>query len=160
MKRVVILGRGGAGKSTVAAQLGTVTGLPVIELGKHFWSPDLTPIPQDQWTAIQRELVSGAKWILDGDLGPYDVVEVRLKAADTVILLDFPLWRCVSRAARRSRENALFWRWLITYRRRSLPKLLAAITANASGADVHVLRNPHDVRRFLTDAECGTELSD
>lgn len=37
MKRVVILGRGGAGKSTLAARLGEITGLPVIELDKSFW---------------------------------------------------------------------------------------------------------------------------
>lgn len=79
MKRVVVLGRGGAGKSTIAALLGAVTGLPVIELDKHFWPPDLTPIPRDQWTAIQRKLISGSQWILDGDLGPYDVAEARLK---------------------------------------------------------------------------------
>jgi adenylate kinase family enzyme len=44
VKRVVVLGRGGAGKSTVAVQLGMLTGLPVMELDKHFWSSDLSPL--------------------------------------------------------------------------------------------------------------------
>jgi Asp/Glu/hydantoin racemase len=43
--RVVILGRGGAGRSTAAARLGQKTGLPVIELDSQFWRPDLTPTP-------------------------------------------------------------------------------------------------------------------
>ena len=44
MQRVVILGRGGAGKSTLARRLGELVGLPVIELDKHFWQPGLVPL--------------------------------------------------------------------------------------------------------------------
>jgi adenylate kinase family enzyme len=123
VNRVVVLGRGGAGKSVLAARLGALTGLPVIELDKHFWSSDLTPPPMEQWKALQRNLTSAERWILDGDLGPYDAPDVRLEAADTVVVLNFALWRCAWRAARRSRENLVFWRWLVTYRRRSFPAL-------------------------------------
>jgi hypothetical protein len=126
-----------------------LTGLPVIELDKHFWSRDLAPLPMDQWKALQRNLISAERWILDGDLGPYDAPEVGLNAADTVIVLDFALWRCAWRAARRSRENFAFWRWLISYRRRSLPTVLAAIAVHAPDADVYLLRRPRDVQKFL-----------
>ena len=149
MNRVVVLGRGGAGKSALAVRLGTLTGLPVVELDKHFWSSELTPLPIEQWKALQRRLIGPERWILDGDLGPYDAVDVRLEAADTVIVLDFALWRCAWRAIRRSRENAEFWRWLVSYRRRSLPAVTAAIAANAPDADVYLMRNPRDVRNFL-----------
>lgn len=50
MKRVIVLGRGGAGKSSFARRLGNTTGIPVVELDKHFWPPDLTPIPRAQWS--------------------------------------------------------------------------------------------------------------
>jgi adenylate kinase family enzyme len=149
VNRVVVLGRGGAGKSALAARLGVLTGLPVIELDKHFWSSDLTPLPMDQWKALQRNLVGAERWILDGDLGSYDAPEVRLSAADTVIVLDFALWRCAWRAARRSRENLAFWRWLISYRRRSLPTVMAAMAVHARDAEIYLLRKPRDVRRFL-----------
>jgi len=149
VNRVVVLGRGGAGKSALAVRLGTLTGLPVVELDKHFWSSELTPLPIEQWKALQRRLIGPERWILDGDLGPYDAVYVRLEAADTVIVLDFALWRCAWRAIRRSRENAEFWRWLVSYRRRSLPAVTAAIAANAPDADVYLMRNPRDVRNFL-----------
>jgi adenylate kinase family enzyme len=152
MRRIVILGRGGAGKSTLAARLGATLALPVIELDKHFWAPDLTPTPKDQWAQIQRRLTSGEQWVIDGDLGPYDVLDVRLQAADTVIVLDFPLWRCAWRALRRSRENLAFWRWLLAYRRRSLPTIMVAIAANAGRADLHLLRNPRAVEQLLTRA--------
>ncbi|MGW0434754.1 hypothetical protein ACWDV4_19735 [Micromonospora sp. NPDC003197] len=149
MRKIVILGRGGAGKSTLAAHLGAALALPVVELDRHFWSADLTPTPKDRWTDIQLRLTSGQRWVIDGDLGPYDVLDVRLRAADTVIVLDFPLWRCAWRALRRSRENLAFWRWVLAYRRRSLPTVLAAIASNAAHADLRVLRSPRAVEQLL-----------
>jgi hypothetical protein len=53
---------------------------------------------------------------MDGDLGLYDVVEIRLRAAGTVLFLDFSLVRWACRAIRRSRERADFWWWLLAYR--------------------------------------------
>jgi hypothetical protein len=114
-----------------------------------FWRPNLTATSHDQWAARQRELVRHDRWIMDGDLGPYDVLHVRLRAADTVIVLDFSFVRCAWRAIRRSRERADFWRWLSSYRRRSLPLVMAAIATHAGAADVHVLRNPRDLSRFV-----------
>jgi adenylate kinase family enzyme len=46
MKRVAILGRGGAGKSTLAQKLSYALDLPVIELDSLFWQPDLRPAPE------------------------------------------------------------------------------------------------------------------
>jgi hypothetical protein len=94
VKRVIVLGRGGAGKSTFATRLSVITGLPVTELDNQFWQPGLEPARKRRWAAIQTELITPERWILDGDLAHYDVLDVRLKAADTVIILDFPFWRC------------------------------------------------------------------
>ena len=115
MQRVVILGRGAAGKSVLAARLGQITGLPVIELDQHFWRPGLNATPAAEWAQTQSELTRREAWIMDGDLGPYDTaLGARLAAADTVIVLDFPFVRCAWRALRRSRERADFWRWLLS----------------------------------------------
>ncbi|PZG18438.1 adenylate kinase [Nonomuraea aridisoli] len=155
MKRVVILGRGGSGKSTLAARLGAITGLSVIELDEHFWRAGLEPTPPDQWAAVQDELVRAEAWIMDGDLGPYDVPGVRLQAADTVILLDLSFWRCAWRAVRRSSERADFWWWVWAYRRRSRPLLLAVIATHAGDATLHVIRNPRALRRFTAQVAAG-----
>src|SRR6266436_630205 len=152
MKRVVIIGRGASGKSTLAVCLGEITGLPVIELDKVFWRPGLVATPRDQWVAVQERLVAEEGWIMDGDLGPYDAVDVRLRAADTIIFLDFSLVRCAWRAIRRSREGADFWRWLLAYRYESRPILRAAIANHAPNTALHVFRGPKAVGRFLADA--------
>jgi adenylate kinase family enzyme len=157
MKRVVILGRGASGKSTLAVRLGELTGLPVVELDKVFWQPGLVATSRDAWNAAQEALVAGDAWIIEGDLGPYDVVDVRLRAADTIVFLDFSFARCAWRAIRRSRERMDFWLWLITYRRRSRPVLMMAIARHAPTAVLHVFRNPRAIQRFLARAERTTQ---
>lgn len=159
MQRVVIFGPGGSGKSTLAMELGEITGLRVIELDKVFWRSGLAATPRDQWVVLQRTLVQEKGWIMDGDLGPYDAVEVRLRAADTIIFLDFSLVRCAWRAVRRSRERADFWLWLLRYRRQSRPLLMEAFAKHAGNAALHVLRNPEALRRFLADVVRDSDRS-
>jgi adenylate kinase family enzyme len=153
VKRVVILGRGGSGKSTLAAKLGEITGVPVIELDKLFWQPGLEAMPRAEWVKTQRRLVEQKQWIMDGDLGQYDAVEVRFSAADTIILLDFALVRCAWRALRRGRERIDFWRWLVAYRKQSLPVLMQAISKFAPHAKLHLIRNPNELRLFIVELE-------
>jgi adenylate kinase family enzyme len=155
MKRVIVVGPGAAGKSTLAARLGEVTRLPVIELDTLFWRPGLAPTPPDEWAAIQRQLTAEESWIMDGDLGPYDVLNVRLQAADAIVFLDFSPFRCAWRAIRRSPERADFWKCLLLYRRRSRPLLRQAIAAHAGDTDVYVLPTPRAVRRFVATIASG-----
>lgn len=151
MQRVVILGRGGAGKSTLARALGSRTGLPVLELDKHFWQPGLLPLSRKAWRETQAGLACQQAWVMDGDLGPHDVLVARLTAADTVIVLDYPLLVFLWRAARRSREARDFWLWLWFwhYRRRHLGTVLDAVQEHAPSATTYRLRSPRATRQFL-----------
>jgi adenylate kinase family enzyme len=151
MKRVVILGRGASGKSTLAKRLGEVVGLPVVELDKVFWRPGLVATLRDDWAAAQKLLVAEEGWIIDGDLGQLDVVEARLRAADTVIFLDFSFVRCAWRAIWRSRERVDFWWWVLAYRWQSRPVLLKAIANYAPNAELHVFRDPEALKLFVDD---------
>ena len=149
MRRVVILGPGGSGKSTLAIHLGEITGLPVVELDKLFWRAGLAATPHDEWVKLQQRLVQEDAWIIEGDLGPYDAVEVRVHAADTIVFLDFSPVRCAWRAIRRSRERADFWLWLLQYRRQSRPFLMEAVAKHPAHASLHVLRDPAALSRFI-----------
>ncbi|HKD77234.1 MAG TPA: hypothetical protein VKB76_17140, partial [Ktedonobacterales bacterium] len=134
-------------------QLAETTGLPMIELDKLFWGHGLVATPRDQWVEHQRVLVAHDQWILDGDLGPYDVLELRLQAADTVIFLDYSPLVCVWRAMRRGPERLDFWLWLLQYRRRSRPLILQAMDTFARHARHYVLRTPAATRRFLASVQ-------
>jgi adenylate kinase family enzyme len=150
VNRVVILGRGGSGKSVLANRLATMTGIPAVELDTLFWRRGLQPTAPDEWVALQEDLTRSSRWILDGDLGPYDVVDPRLMRADTVVILDFSLFRSGWRSLRRSRERSDYWSWLFWWRWKSRRSLLRAIADRASNAQLYVLRTPRDVERFLT----------
>lgn len=102
---MVILGPGAAGKSTFALRLAKLTGVDAIELDSVFWSDELEPLSPDAWVQLQAKLAAPDAWILDGDLGPQDVLQPRLERADTVVMFDPPLIRCIWRAARRSRQR-------------------------------------------------------
>lgn len=154
MKRVLILGRGASGKSTLAKRLGAITGLPVVELDKAFWRAGLVATSRDEWVAVQEKLIVDERWIMDGDLGRLDSVEARLRAADTIILLDFSFVRCAWRAIRRSRERADFWWWVLAYRRQSRPVLMKAIAHCAANAELHVFRDPASLKLFIHEVAC------
>jgi len=132
-----------------AARIGEALDIPVTELDRCFWKEGLVPTPPDEWVVRQQELAAGPRWILDGDLGPYDTVHVRLSAADTVFLLDFSRLRCSWRALRRSSQRIDFWRWLWTWHRTYRPILLAAVAADAPNATLRVFKSPRELDRFL-----------
>jgi hypothetical protein len=157
VRRVLILGRGGAGKSALARQPGEMTGLPVTELDTLFWQPGLAAPDADWWAACQSELVRRDAWILDGDLGPQDsALDVRLRAADTIIVLNFTFLRCAWRTVLRGRERADYWRWVWSYRRHSLPRIMEAIQHDAPRATLYVLCHPALARSLL--AKVGREI--
>lgn len=124
--------------------------LPVVELDKVYWQTDGSPTPAAAWRATQERLVAENAWILDGDLGPGDVVEPRLRAADTIIIVDLAVYRCARRALRRSPEGKDFWRWMLWWRQRSLPRLNLAIQRHAPTAAVVRLHDTREIEDFLT----------
>ncbi len=58
-KRIIIIGSSGGGKSTLAKQLGDITGHPVIHLDKEHWNPGWVETPKDIWQEKVKELLKG-----------------------------------------------------------------------------------------------------
>ena len=147
MERVVVFG---AGKSAMGRQLSESTGVPFVELDAIFWNDQVQPKSRNEWIELQQRLVQDDSWILEGDLGPYDSPEVRIEAADTIILIDLPRWRCIWRSALRSRQRMDYWRWVRSWRRTYRPQLMAIIERSGSRAKVHVLSSTREARRFVS----------
>jgi hypothetical protein len=105
--RIVVLGQGGAGKSTLSRKLAAATGTEWVEVDQLFWQTDIEPMPKPRWRILQECKLSEGNWIADRDLGPYDDVEVRLRLAEAVGIMDLALRRCVEIVASFSRANRL-----------------------------------------------------
>lgn len=172
MRRIVIVGSGGAGKSTLARQLGDLLGLPVFHLDALFWRPGWVMTPREERLRILEELVRSEAWIVDGNWGGTGM-ELRLTAADTIIFLDLPgplcLWRALGRwrtfrgKARPDvgegcpeRLDWAYLRWIWDYRRLHRPSLLHKIEPYRDGRRIVHLRSASEVRTFLDDLQAGS----
>jgi adenylate kinase family enzyme len=99
MQKVAIIGSCGAGKSTLAVNLGKKLNLPVIHLDAYYWQSGWQETDAQEWLQIQQELIKGNSWIIDGNYS--NTLDIRLAAADTVIWLDFNRYLCLWRVCQR-----------------------------------------------------------
>lgn len=99
MQKVAIIGSCGAGKSTLAVNLGKELDLPVIHLDSYYWQSGWQETDAQAWRQIQQELINGKSWIIDGNYG--NTLDIRLAAADTIIWLDFNRYLCLWRVFQR-----------------------------------------------------------
>ena len=95
MKKVLILGCPGAGKSTFARKLRDKTGLPLYYLDMIWHKPDRTTITKQEFDAKLSEIIKQEEWIIDGNYGR--TLEMRFKECDTVFFLDLPTNVCCGR---------------------------------------------------------------
>jgi len=108
-RRVAILGGGGAGKSTLARQLGEARGLPVIHLDRLVYGPGWMRLGADEVRAHLRVAIEAGAWVVEGTYA--EASALTLPAADAVLWLDQPtllrLWRCWRKTRRhRGRPRA------------------------------------------------------
>ena len=98
-QKILVLGCSGSGKSTFAGKLRVITGLPLIHLDNVWWRPDRTHISRSEFDLRLEALLRGDRWILDGDYSR--TYEVRIRACDTVIFLDYSEAVCMAGITRR-----------------------------------------------------------
>ena len=172
MKRVLVMGSAGAGKTTFALRLGRLVGLEVIHLDRHFWNSGWVETPPDEWNAKLSELSRRESWIMDGNYS--STLEIRLAVADNVIFLDFNRFTCLFRVLKRyvmnrgkSRpdispgcQETLDWefiKWIWNFPKRSRTKVFRLLEEFGGNIRVSILRNPKDVEMFLEEVASAVE---
>lgn len=163
MRRVLVIGCPGAGKSTLARRMAGALGLPLIELDRVFWRPGWIQTPGEVFREAVVRLTGSAAWIMDGNYG--DTYDLRMPAADTVVFLDLPRGACMYRVVMRTilgygrtrpglppecpeRFDREFLNYVWNFRFRHRPRIIAALAKHAGHAQVHHLESRGAVERF------------
>ena len=171
MRKVMVIGSAGAGKSTFSTSLGEILDLPVYHLDSIFWQPGWVKTEREDWARTQEALVSGDAWILDGNYG--STLEIRVRACDTVIFLAYSRWLCLARVIKRW----LRWRgrtrpdlnsgcveympdwefltWIWGYPKTSAPRVLGLLEKYREGRQVFVIESPRELERFVRRVKRG-----
>lgn len=111
MQRLLIIGPCGAGKSTLAAELGPKLDLPVFHMDQLNWRAGWVESSKDELRAKLVTITASERWLIDGNYG--GTLDARLARADTVVYLDYPIRLCALRVLKR------IW----TYRGRTRPDM-------------------------------------
>ena len=164
MERVLIIGCGGAGKSTLARRLGEKTGLPVVHLDQIWWAPgNWQHISREDFDVRLAEELSRPRWILDGNFNR--TIEVRLRHCDTVIYLDFNRFVCLKNwigrvvknwghAREDMGEGCNEWfdptmlRWIWQFNKTNRERYYRLLS-EVEEVDIIILKHRRQVERFL-----------
>lgn len=103
MKKVIIIGGNGSGKTTFAKALADKTGLPLIHLDTLYWRDNWQAVPKEEFDSLLLNELEKEEWILDGNMNR--TIPTRLKYCDTVFYFDFATLSCLLGVTRRVIEN-------------------------------------------------------
>lgn len=93
MKKIIVIGCPGAGKSTFARELQKITGLPLFYLDMVYHRPDKTTCSDEEFDEKLSQILTQDQWIIDGNYAR--TLSARLAQCDTVFWLDYPLEICL-----------------------------------------------------------------
>ena len=134
MKKVIVIGCPGSGKSTVSRALHNKTGIPLYHLDMMYWNADKTTVEKSVFLERLSAVLEKDEWIIDGNYG--STMELRMAACDTVVFLDYPLKVCLDGIKERrgkprsdmpwieTEEDAEFIEFIRNYNEQQKPKVL------------------------------------
>lgn len=163
MERIVIIGCGGAGKSTLARQLGEKLQLPVVHLDKLFWRPGWQQVPPEEFDALLQTELAKEKWIMDGNFNR--TIAQRIARCDTVIYLDLSRFACLWGVVKRvlttygtvrpdmgegcpERFDREFLKWVWNFNKNKRERYYQLLN-ETTHAETVVLKNRRAIKKYL-----------
>ena len=159
MKKVIVVGCPGSGKSTFARKLQEKTGLPLYYLDMIWHKPDKTTLTNEEFDEKLHELIARDEWIIDGNYSR--TLEPRLQACDTAFVLDLPLEVCLAGAQARVGTKRIdmpweetelsqeFLNYILSFSQQQLPRLLQLAQQYSSQKQVVFFRSRRECDDFL-----------
>ena len=158
MKKVIVIGCPGSGKSTVSRVLHNKTGIPLYHLDMMYWNADKSTVEKSVFLKRLSAVLEKDEWIIDGNYG--STMELRMAACDTVIFLDYPLDVCLNGIkARRGKprsdmpwieteEDAEFIEFIKNYNEQQKPKVLE-LFEKYSDKNIIIFKSREEADAFL-----------
>ena len=159
MKKIIVIGCPGSGKSTFSRSLHEKIGIPLYHLDMMYWNADKTTVEKSVFLARLAEVLEGDEWIIDGNYG--STMEERMAACDTVFFLDFPLDVCLEgvrarRGKKRSdmpwietEEDAEFMNLIEKYNDEQRPRVLSLLEKYKGGREIYVFGSREEADEYL-----------
>ena len=160
MKKIIIIGCPGSGKTTFAEKLQKITNLPLYYLDAIWHKPDRTHISRENFDEKLAEIFKTEEWIIDGNYSR--TVEVRIKNSDTIFLFDLPTEVCVQGATERLGKNRYDMPWIDTtldpkleqeireFPTKVLPKIYELLAKYSRGKQIIVFKSRAESDEYLS----------
>ena len=161
MKKIIVIGCPGSGKSTFSKSLHKITKIPLYHLDMLFWNEDKTTVEKSVFLDRLLKVIQNDKWIIDGNYG--SSMELRMQACDTVIFLDYPLDVCLNGIKERKgkprsdmpwiesdEDDAEFIEFIKNYNSQSRPKV-TELLKRYSHKDIYIFSNRIQAEKFLNE---------
>ena len=158
LKKIIVIGCPGSGKSTVSRALHNKTGIPLYHLDMMYWNADKTTVEKSVFLERLSVVLEKDEWIIDGNYG--STMELRMAASDTVIFLDYPLDVCLDGIKERrgkprsdmpwieTEEDAEFIEFIKSYNEQQKPKVLELLK-KYSDKNIIILESREQADAFL-----------
>lgn len=159
MKKTIVIGCPGSGKTTFAEKLRDKTGVPLIHLDAIWHKPDRTHISREEFDERLSEILASDSWIIDGNYSR--TVERRISACDTVFLFDLPTEVCLSGAVARLGKKRCDMPWIDTeldpkfrqeikeFRIKNLPIIYELIEKYKEGKTIVIFKSREEADAFI-----------
>ncbi len=161
MQKVIVIGCPGSGKSTFARRLRDITKLPLYYLDLLWHKPDKTNISKEEFDTMLMEILEKDKWIIDGNY--QRTLELRLRACDTVFLMDYPLEVCLAGAQSRvgvmhedlpwleTELDEEFKQWIVDFRKDNVPHIYELIDLFKKNKKIIVFKSREEADHYLVN---------
>lgn len=159
MKKIIIIGCPGSGKTTFAEKLQKATNLQLYYLDAIWHKPDKTHISREEYDRKLAEIFQTEEWIIDGNYSR--TIEERIRNSDTIFLFDLPTEVCLQGATERLGQERYDMPWIDTeldsklkqeieaFSDKVLPRIYELLEKHCDGKDVIVFKSREEADGYI-----------